>query len=67
LTFCSVDFPIAFDYHPPMEEKSKLWYLKKINLFNEMNAEDMGRLERATRMESVRKKTPIFFPGDPSQ
>lgn len=50
-----------------MQEKSKLWYLKKINLFEEMTSEDMGKIERATRMESVKKKTPIFFPGDPSQ
>ncbi len=50
-----------------MKEKSKLWYLKKINLFKEMTSEDMGKIERATRMESVKKKTPIFFPGDPSQ
>ncbi len=49
-----------------MEEKSKLWYLQKINLFKEMSSEEMGELDRVTRMESVRKKTPIFFPGDPS-
>lgn len=50
-----------------MKEKSKLWYLKKINLFEEMTSEEMGKLAGETRMESVRKKTPIFFPGDPSQ
>ncbi|MFQ5597467.1 MAG: Crp/Fnr family transcriptional regulator [Nitrospiria bacterium] len=50
-----------------MEEKSKIWYLQKINLFKEMTSEEIGELDRATRMESVRKKTPIFFPGDPSQ
>jgi len=50
-----------------MEEKSKIWYLQKIKLFKEMNPEDMGKLDRMTRMKSVRKKTPIFFPGDPSQ
>ncbi len=50
-----------------MEEKSKLWYLKKINLFTGMSSEEMGELATKTRMESVSKKTPIFFPGDPSQ
>lgn len=50
-----------------MEEKSKLWYLKRINLFTEMSSEEMGELASKTRMESVSKKTPIFFPGDPSQ
>lgn len=47
--------------------KSKIWYLKKIRLFKEMTSEEMGELDRITRMESVKKKTPIFFPGDPSQ
>ncbi len=50
-----------------MEEKSKLWYLQKINLFKEMSPEEMRELNSVTRMESVQKKTPIFFPGDPSQ
>lgn len=50
-----------------MKEKSKIWYLQKINLFKEMTSEEMGTLDRMTKMESVRKKTPIFFPGDPSQ
>ncbi len=52
---------------PFMEERSKLWYLKQINLFAEMSSEEMGMLAQKTRMESVRKRTPIFFPGDPSQ
>jgi len=47
--------------------KSKIWYLKKIRLFEEMTSEEMGELDRATRMESVKKKTAIFFPGDPSR
>ncbi len=51
---------------PCMEEKTKLWYLQKINLFKEMTPEEMRELNRVTRMESVRKKMPIFFPGDPS-
>ncbi len=50
-----------------MEEKSKLWYLQKINLFKEMTTEEMGEIASKTRMESVSKRTPIFFPGDPSQ
>ncbi len=50
-----------------MGEKSKLWYLKRINLFSDMSSEEMESLAQKTRMESVSKKTPIFFPGDPSQ
>lgn len=50
----------------PMQ-KSKIWYLQKIHLFKEMTSEEMGQLDRSTRMESVKKKTPIFFPGDPSK
>lgn len=46
--------------------KSKLWYLQKIQLFNEMSHEEMEELARTARMESVKKKNAIFLPGDPS-
>lgn len=46
--------------------KSKLWYLQKIRLFNEMSREEMEDLARTARMESVKKKNTIFLPGDPS-
>ncbi|HIE65387.1 MAG: cyclic nucleotide-binding domain-containing protein [Nitrospira sp.] len=46
--------------------KSKIWYLKKIRLLKKMTLEEMKKLDRITRMESV-KTPPIFFPGDPSQ
>ncbi len=45
---------------------TKIWYLQKFKLFNEMTVEEMAELERITRMESVKKKTVLFLPGDPS-
>jgi len=47
--------------------KSKLWYLQKIRLFNEMSREEMEELARTARMEAIKKKTVIFLPGDPSR
>jgi len=45
--------------------KSKLWYLKRINLFSEMSDAEMKQLEGITRMEAVKRKEPIYLPGDP--
>jgi len=47
--------------------ENKIWYLQKINLFKEMTSEEIRELDRMTRMESVKKKSSIFLPGDPSQ
>jgi CRP-like cAMP-binding protein len=47
--------------------KTKIWYLQRINLFEEIAPEEMEALARMTRMESVKKKTAIFLPGDPSR
>ena len=47
--------------------KTKIWYLQKIKLFKESTPEEMEELARMTRMESVKKRTAIFLPGDPSQ
>lgn len=47
--------------------KTKIWYLQKIKLFKESTPEGMEELARMTRMESVKKRTAIFLPGDPSQ
>ncbi len=45
--------------------KTKLWYLKRINLFSEMSEAEMKELENITRMEAVKRKKPIYLPGDP--
>ncbi len=47
--------------------KNKIWYLQKTNLFKEMSSEEMKEVDRITVEESVKKKSAIFFPGDPSQ
>lgn len=45
----------------------KLWYLKRINLFKAMNAEEMMDLARRTAMKNYRKKEIIYLPGQPGQ
>lgn len=47
--------------------KTKLWYLQNIDLFKELTNEEMKTLDRITSMSSVKKKEPIYLPGDPSQ
>lgn len=47
--------------------KTKLWYLQNIDLFKELTNEEMKTLDRITSMSSVKKKAPIYLPGDPSQ
>ena len=44
----------------------KLWYLKYIRLFDGMPAADMQEMDRSTRMEEVKKRQPLYLPGDPS-
>ncbi len=47
--------------------ESKLWYLQRVNLFQEMTAAEMRELERTTKMESVKKRSALFLPGEPSR
>ena len=47
--------------------KNKIWYLQKTNLFKEMSPEEMKELDRITVEESVKKKSAVFVPGDPSR
>ncbi|NKE70247.1 Crp/Fnr family transcriptional regulator [Nitrospiraceae bacterium HYJII51-Mn-bac16s-1-B09] len=51
----------------PAMLKSKIWYLQRIRLFKEMTPEEMEELDRKVQMVSVRRKTALFFPGDPGQ
>ncbi|MBI5197787.1 MAG: Crp/Fnr family transcriptional regulator [Nitrospirae bacterium] len=44
---------------------SRLWYLKRIKLFSGLSEDEMKRMEQLTRMESVRRQQPVYFPGDP--
>lgn len=45
---------------------SKLWYLKHVRLFSGLSPVDLQEMERMTRMQEVKKRQPIYLPGDPS-
>lgn len=53
---------MASDGPPP----SKLWYLKHIRLFDDLSPAEMQEMERITRMEEIKKRQPLYLPGDPS-
>ena len=48
-----------------VDMKTKLWYLKRINLFSEMSEPEIRQMENITRMEAFRKREPIYLPCDP--
>lgn len=45
---------------------NKLWYLKHIRLFDGMTPSEMQEMERITRMQEVKRRQPLYLPGDPS-
>ncbi len=45
---------------------TKLWYLKTIRLFDGLSQSEMQEMQRITRMEEVKKRQPLYLPGDPS-
>ncbi len=47
-----------------MAERSKLWYLKNINLFHGMSDEQMRMVEQRTVMREVRRREVLYLPGD---
>ena len=50
----------------PAGAPSKLWYLKHINLFSTLSQTELQEIERITRMHEVKKRQPLYLPGDPS-
>lgn len=48
-----------------MAERTKLWYLKNVNLFHEMSAAEMAMVERTTVMKEIRRKEVVYLPGEP--
>ncbi len=50
----------------PAALPNKLWYLKHIRLFDGMSPAEMQEMEKMTRMEEVKKRQPLYLPGDPS-
>ena len=45
---------------------NKLWYLKHVRLFDGMSQTEMQEMAQITRMQEVKKRQPLYFPGDPS-
>ncbi len=47
-----------------MADRSKLWYLKNINLFHGMSDEKMQMVEQRTVMREVPRREVLYLPGD---
>lgn len=50
---------------PQTATLSKIWYLKRINLFKSMSQEEMMQLAKKVVEKSFRKKETIYLPGEP--
>ena len=50
----------------PHTAPNKLWFLKHIRLFDGISPSEMQEMEKITRMEEVKKRQPLYLPGDPS-
>lgn len=47
--------------------ESKLWYLEQINIFRDLEPEDLQRIDDQTSLKGVSKGKYIYFPDDPSK
>jgi CRP-like cAMP-binding protein len=47
-----------------LAERSKLWYLKNINLLQGLSDEQMRMIEQRTVMREVRRREVLYLPGD---
>lgn len=47
-----------------MAQRSKLWYLKNINLFHGMSEDQMRMIEQRTVMREIRRREVLYLPGD---
>lgn len=47
--------------------ESKLWYLEQINIFRDLNENDLKRIDELTSLRSMDKGKYIYFPDDPSK
>lgn len=45
--------------------QSKFWFLKQIKLFSDLSDEEIKGMENITQMVGVKRKEPIYLPGDP--
>ena len=48
-------------------ERDKLWYLKKFNLFDTFNPEEMESVSEMVAENEIKKKQPVYMEGDPSE
>ncbi len=48
-------------------DADKIWYLKRINLFEAMSPEEMEALARRTTMRAYRRRQVIYLPGQPGR
>lgn len=46
--------------------QKKLWYLHNINLFSGLSQTELEEIARITKMQEIKKRQPIYLPGDPS-
>jgi CRP-like cAMP-binding protein len=51
---------------PSQATPNKLWFLKNIRLFEGMSPSEIHEMDQITRMEEVKKRQPLYLPGDPS-
>ena len=45
---------------------NKLWFLKHIRLFDGISPSEMEAMEKITHMVEIKKRQPLYLPGDPS-
>lgn len=47
-----------------MAQRTKLWYLKNVNLFHGLSDDQMRMVEERTVMREIRRKEVLYLPGD---
>ena len=47
--------------------QSKLWYLERINIFKDLNDEQLDRIGQIASMKTLEKGKYIYFPDEPSR
>jgi CRP-like cAMP-binding protein len=49
-----------------MAVRDKLWYLERMDLFGHLEKQDIEKLARLAVHSNVKKRTPLYLPGDPA-
>ena len=50
-----------------MAAESKLWYLERINIFRDLESEELEEVSRVSTMKTMTKGKYIYFPEEPSK